>query len=66
MNGYVTVMPAAPRSGWIVCSRQGSMIRHDRLENAPIFDREAAREAAQRLFPDLAVYVQGDTHKPWL
>jgi len=65
---YVTVMDAAPRSGWIACSRQGDTITHTRLENAPKHDREAARAAALKAFPGHYVYVQGDSldSRPWL
>jgi len=65
---YVTVMPAAPRSGWIAAVRIGSLIEHLRLENASIHDREAARTAALKAFPGYYVWVQGDDMdaRPWL
>ena len=65
---YVTVMDAAPRSGWIACTRVGDMITHDRLENAPKHDREAARAAALLAYPGYYIWVQGDDMdaRPWL
>lgn len=64
-TSYVTVLPAAPRSGWLAASKSGCSIRHERL-SVSIHDREAARAEAARLYPGLLVWVAGDSGpKPW-
>lgn len=65
MTDYVTVFPDEKgRSGWQVARRNGSLVTKLRLE-APIAKREEAREEAQRMYPDLKVWVMGDKDKPW-
>lgn len=61
---YVTVMPAAPRSGWKVAHRTGDVIEFTRLENASIHEPEKARAAAAKMFPDHLVVLPADP-KPW-
>ena len=60
---YVTVMPAAPRSGWKVASRAGDVITMTRLM-ASIHEPEAARDEAAAMFPDHLVILPDDP-KPW-
>jgi hypothetical protein len=63
---YVTVFPATNgRKGWMVANRVGAVINHTRLEGVASFEPEAARAAAEALFPDATVYLAGDPVKPW-
>jgi hypothetical protein len=65
-TNYITVFPATNnRRGWMVATRDGANIRHVRLETASIHDPEAARAEAAKLFPGKAIYMAGDTVKPW-
>jgi hypothetical protein len=61
---YVTVMDAAPRSGWKVAHRTGCVITHTRL-NAGKYDANAARAEAEAMFPNHLVVMPGDPVKPW-
>ena len=61
---YAVVMPASNnRKGWMVAYRTGDSIHHHRLENASIYEPEAARDEAARLLPDRLIIVPalGDT-----
>lgn len=61
---YVTVFPADRNRGWMLAYRNGSAIIHTRL-NAPLAKPDEARAEAAGLFPGKAVYMAGDTVKPW-
>lgn len=61
---YVTVMPAHPRSGWMVAHRDGDVICHTRL-NASKSEPESARAEAAEMFPDARVVLPTDEFKPW-
>lgn len=52
---YVTVMSAFPRSGWMVASRNGDVITHQRLNKASVHDSEAARAEVEAMFPGYVV-----------
>ena len=57
---YVTVMPAFPRSGWMVAHREGCMITHTRLDRASSHDKEAARAEVEAMFPNHVICFAGD------
>lgn len=65
MSDYVTVMDAAPRSGWKAARRTGDIIEFVRLPSAAKYDSEAARAEAAAMFPGVRVVLPNDEFKPW-